>query len=438
MKKKRRTKARRKRKELILETLEARKGPRQINKHRNRQMIMSTGKESEVITADREEILKICANFCKSLYTQTVPTPESTMKSSPDTEEIPEFTEEEVERAIKRMKRHKAQGVDGITSDIIKLGGPIVLTYLTNIFNNVLKTKQIPDSWHEAKIVILFKKGDPKDIKNYRPISLLSHSYKIFTRLLQTRIERSLDENQPRDQAGFRKGYSTTDHLQALNQIIEKSNEYNLPLCIGFIDYEKAFDTVEHFAIFEALRKTNVNETYINILQNIYNQATARVHLDKLVFTEFPIHRGVRQGDPLSPKLFTAVMEEVFKKADISEGVHVDGENLTNLRFADDVALFNETTKQIVNSESLKVGLKMHKGKAKYMTNHADSEDILKDQQKIEKSDRIQIPRTNHTLKTPLKKKYMPESEHRGAVFGKKKTRKYSRINNSPFHLKNK
>ena len=120
-------------------------GPRQINKHRNKQLIMSMRKESGEITTDREEILKICANFYKSLYTQTVPTPESTMKSSPDTEEIPGFTEEEVERAIKRMKRHKAQGVGGITSDIIKLGGPVVLTYLTNIFNNI-KTKQIHDS----------------------------------------------------------------------------------------------------------------------------------------------------------------------------------------------------------------------------------------------------------------------------------------------------
>ena len=218
-------------------------------------MIMSMRKESGEITTDREEILNICANFYKPLYTQTVPTPESTMESSPDTEEIPEFTEEEVERAIKRMKRHKAQGVDGVTSDIIKLGGPMVLTYLTNIFNNILKTKQIPDSWHEAKIVILLKKGNPKDIKNYRPISLLSHSYKIFTGLSQTRVKITLDEKQQREQAGFRKGYSTTDHLQALNQIIEKSNKYNLPLCIGFIDYEKAFDTVEHFAIFEALRK---------------------------------------------------------------------------------------------------------------------------------------------------------------------------------------
>ena len=190
------------------------------------------------------------------------------MKSSPDTEGVPEFTEEEVGRAIKKMKRHKTQGMNGITSDIITLGASIVLTYLTNVFNNILKTKQIPDSWHEAKKkVILFKKGDHKDI---RPISLLLQSYKIFTRLLQSRIERTLDENQPREQAGFRKGYPTTDHLQALNQTIEKSNEYNLPLCIGFIDCEKAIDTVEHFAIFEALRKTNINETYINILQIIY------------------------------------------------------------------------------------------------------------------------------------------------------------------------
>ena len=68
---------------------------------------------------------------------------------------------------------------------------------------------------------------------------------------------------------------------------------------------------------------------------------------------EFPVNRGVRQGDPLTPKLFTAVKEEVFKKADISEGINVDGENLTNLRFADDVALFKEK-KQTNGKKTLK------------------------------------------------------------------------------------
>ena len=158
---------------------------------------------------------------------------------------------------------------------------------------------------------------------------------------------------------------------------------------------------------------------------------------------EFPIHRGVRQGDPLSPKLFTAVMEEVFKKTDISEGVNIDGENLTNFRFADDVALFNETTRQMgkkklkhLNLESLKVGFKIHRGKTKYMANHADSEDILIDQQKIEKVTEFKyLGQTTH-LKDTTKKKYMPGSEQRGAVLEKKTTKEILQDRQLPTSLK--
>ena len=158
------------------------------------------------------------------------------------------------------------------------------------------------------------QKRERRYIKNYRPVSLLSHTYKLFTRAVQKRMERVLDENQPREQAGFRKKYSTVDHLQALNQVIEKSEEYQLPLAIGFIDYEKAFDSIEHFSIFEALRKINVNETYVENLENIYKGATARVQLDNHVSEPFATGRGVRQGDPISPKLFTAMIEEILKK----------------------------------------------------------------------------------------------------------------------------
>ena len=62
--------------------------------------------------------------------------------------------------------------------------------------------------------------------------------YKLFTQTLQKRMEKVLDENQPREQAGLRNGYSTADHLQTINQLIEKCNEFNRPLCIGYIDYE--------------------------------------------------------------------------------------------------------------------------------------------------------------------------------------------------------
>ncbi|GFR88584.1 endonuclease-reverse transcriptase [Elysia marginata] len=176
-----------------------------------------------------------------------------------------------------------------------------------------------------------------------------------------------------------------------LNQVIEKSNEYNLPLCVGFIDYEKAFDSVEHFAIFDALRQININEKYVNILENIYQNATAKVHIDNMESELFPIKRGVRQGDPISPKLFTAAIEMIFRKAELKHGLNIDGETLTNLTFADDVALVTEDTKSMeeqlnnLNKISIESGLKMHKGKTKYMINFESHENIQIDKEKIEK-----------------------------------------------------
>ena len=100
--------------------------------------------------------------------------------------------------------------------------------------------------------------------------------YKIFTKVIKNRIKDILDTNQPREQAGFRAGFSTTDHLQAINQLIEKANEYQLQLCLGFVDYQKAFDSIEHIYMFDALRKINIEVGYVSILEHIYTNALAR------------------------------------------------------------------------------------------------------------------------------------------------------------------
>ena len=104
-------------------------------------------------------------------------------------------------------------------------------------------------------MVIFFKKGNTKDIKNYIPICLLSNMYKLFTKIITTRLEKKLDENQPREPAGFRSKYSTTYHIHAINQLKEKCHEYNIPMCVAFVDYEKAFDSVQTQAILTLLQE---------------------------------------------------------------------------------------------------------------------------------------------------------------------------------------
>ena len=103
--------------------------------------------------------------------------------------------------------------------------------------------------------------------------------YKLFTKVITNRITTTLDENQPREQAGFRSGFSTIDHLHTLNQLIEKSIEYNKPLCLAFVDYEKAFDSIEHTAVFNASREQGINENYIETIKNIYDNGTAMIRL---------------------------------------------------------------------------------------------------------------------------------------------------------------
>ena len=255
---------------------------------------------------------------------------------------------------------------------------------LTRLFNMILNYKNSPRQWSESEIILLYKKGDPNNISNYRPISLLPSLYKLFSSIIEKKIKETTEKFQPKEQAGFRRGFSTVDHIHSLEMIIEKFQEFNRPLYIVFIDYQKAFDTLLHSSIWEALLSQEVALDYIEVIKNIYDNSTSRVKLESNG-PVIQINRGVRQGDPISPTIFIAVLESIIRKLNWEKvGININGYYLSHLRFADDIVLFSENTSQLqlmVNAlyeESQKVGLEINLNKTNIMTNHTNLPVYLK------------------------------------------------------------
>ena len=303
-------------------------------------------REDGSIASTKAEVMEEIERFYGQLYA-SVAKPAGSAATDPRakltrhfTEDIPEISLYEIKMALNQLKNNKAPGDDGITSELLKAGGTPLLKVLQKLFNTVLLEGITPEAWNRSVVVLFFKKGDNTLLKNYRPISLLSHVYKLFSRVITNRLERRLDDFQPSEQASFRKGYSTIDHIHTLRQVIQKTEEYNLPLCLAFVDYEKAFDSVETWAVLESLQRCRIDYRYIEVLKCLYNNATMSVRVQEQSSKAIPLKRGVRQGDVISPKLFTATLENAFKLLEWKGfGIHVNGKYITHLRFADDIVV---------------------------------------------------------------------------------------------------
>lgn len=201
------------------------------------------------------------------------------------------------------------------------------------------------------------------------------------------RLAKIMDENQPPEQAGFRANYSTIDHIHTINQVIEKTHEFNQRLYVAFIDYKKAFDSIEHNFMLKALENIGINPKYIRILYEIYRNSKAIVKTE-IEGETFRVKRGVKQGDPISPKLFTCTLEAIFRGLSWSKkrkGININGRLLSNLRFADDIVLFAKSATELqemlaeLNTKSAIAGLQMNPTKTKAMTNHIETPIIIDD-----------------------------------------------------------
>ncbi|CAK1595248.1 unnamed protein product [Parnassius mnemosyne] len=222
------------------------------------------------------------------------------------------ISEEEVKRALKKIKNHKAVGPDSIPADLWKLLGPIAVQWLTKLFNQILTSMKIPKSWRHSYLVPFYKnKGDVSDCGNYRGIKLTSHTLKLWERILNNRLCQlvSISDNQ----CGFAPGRSTTDAIQAIRILMEKHRTNREDLHLVFIDLEKAFDRIPRKLVWEAMRAQQIPELYIHLVHDMYQNISTQVRSLAGLSEPFQVKVGVHQGSALSLFLFNLSLDYLTK-----------------------------------------------------------------------------------------------------------------------------
>ncbi len=136
-------------------------------------------------------------------------------------------------------------GPDGLENEAIKTLEISLVKPLTKLFNQILHDDPIPKQWLISEIILLYKNGNRSNINNYSPISFFSNMCKIFMKLLKERLYRIFDSQQSHEQAGFWQGFSTEDHILAVNQLLKRATDYeNCNVNFFLIDFQKVFDSI--------------------------------------------------------------------------------------------------------------------------------------------------------------------------------------------------
>ena len=162
-------------------------------------------------------------------------------------------------------------------------------------------------------LIKLPKKGNLKGCKIYRGIALLS--LKVLNIILLTRLLKAVDEKLREQQAGFRKDRSCTEQIAALRIIIEQSLEWNTSLFLNFVDFEKAFDSLDWEVLWKLMAHYGIPQKFINIIRNSYNNMQCRVIHEGKLTESFDVKTGVEQGCLLSPFLFLLAIDYIMRES---------------------------------------------------------------------------------------------------------------------------
>ena len=272
-----------------------------------------------------------------------------------------EITEEDVMKAISKLKSGKSAGNDNIIGEIFTSSPIFFAPLLKVLFNYIYNSGTYPEYWIECLVIPVPKSGNLSDPNNYRPIVLVSILSKLFTSILTDRLlSWAQDEDKLlNNQFGFRPGSSTVYAIFVLHGIISHILQQKLKLYCAFVDFRRAFDTVNRRILIYKLLQSGVSTKFVSMVKSIYSSVNLRVRSGGILSDAFVNFLGVKQGEPLSPLLFLFFINDIMNdiSTDTVDGVVNLNEYLIFLiLFADDTVFFGknpETLQYLLNKLSV-------------------------------------------------------------------------------------
>lgn len=295
---------------------------RQLHQKEISYAIPAVKNEKGELVTDTGDINKVFAHFYEKFYRLEINPEVGNYKTFFSNINLPEIsgdqkdfldspiTTEEVIKAISSMRAGKSPGLDGFPSEYHKKYIDKLSPILKTVFDESFSLGKLPETFNEALISLIVKKDkDPTQPGSFRPISRINVDCKILTKVLAMRQESVLAHLIYSDQVGFIKGRSSSDNVKRLLHLIQLNRDESTPIAAFSLDAQKAFDRVEWGFLWHTLGTFGFGEGFIKWVSVIYSDARAIVMTNGLTLPFFGLTRGTKQGDPLSPLLFTLFLE---------------------------------------------------------------------------------------------------------------------------------
>ena len=257
-------------------------------------------------------------------------------------------------RCARSLASNKATGPDTILNEVLKYAPPEYLSLIHRFLIKMSTEQDMPGSLADSITILLYKKDDPTDISNYRPIGLANSLCKLWTKMLAWATS---DYSEARGilnngQAGFRPGYYTHLHTQQLTYALEDAKIHKKDIHMLQVDFTNAFNRVHHDKLFRIMHNLGYPPSLITHVRQLYSSSATRFRTPHGDTTHRPVRRGTIQGDSLSPILFAIYIEPLLRwlheggRGYSPTGTAPD-HRLSNLTYADDLCILARTASDL-------------------------------------------------------------------------------------------